>query len=164
MDTTSVVALVVALGGWVLAAVTTWINYRTQTEATFYQALDWLSGGTQKRSIGIAAIEGSWRRARFRRLSLPLLCSSSVYLLLSSNQRDSPQELTNLRRMMALVTNVTRVPPDYRLHYQLLLEALNEKGAKSDISLGLDIAEEQVREWRHKVAALTGQPLTPSPS
>src|ERR1041384_2755918 len=71
MDATSAIALVVALGGWILAAVTAWINYRAQTAATFFQALDWMPGGTQKRSIGIAAIEGAWHNRRFRHLNTP---------------------------------------------------------------------------------------------
>jgi hypothetical protein len=47
----TVVALVVALGGWVLAGVIAWLNYRTKTEEIFLRALDWLSGGTQKRNM-----------------------------------------------------------------------------------------------------------------
>lgn len=55
-----IVALVVALGGWVLACTTTWLNYKTKIEENYYRALDWLSGGMQKRNLGIAVVEGSW--------------------------------------------------------------------------------------------------------
>ena len=60
VNAATIVALVVALGGWVLAGTSTWLNYRTKTEENYYRTLDWLSGGTQKRNLGIAAVEGSW--------------------------------------------------------------------------------------------------------
>lgn len=163
MDATSAIALVVALGGWVLAAVTAWINYRSQTAATFFQALDWMSGGTQKRSIGIAAIEGAWHNRRFRRLSTPLVCSSCIYLLLRSRQRDSADELSNLRRMMALATGQARVRPGHRLHFQLLLDALRQRSTGPNTGLGLEIADEQIAQWRRQVASLAGLPEAVTP-
>lgn len=60
MNVTTAVTLVVALGGWVLAATTTWLTYKTKSDENYYRALDWMSGGTQKRNLGIAAIEGAW--------------------------------------------------------------------------------------------------------
>ncbi len=155
MNAATIVALVVALGGWVLAGATTWLNYKTKTEENFYRALDWLSGGTQKRNLGIAAVEGSWHLRRVRRLSTPLLCSSAVYLLLRSTESDSPNELNNLYRIMAMITGVPRIRHEHAFHYRMLLDALDEK-LNPGFSGGLNVAGEKVAEWRSGVIAVAG--------
>jgi hypothetical protein len=151
-----VVALVVALGGWVLAGVTAWLSYKTSSDQNFYHALDWLSGGTQKRNLGIAAIEASWHTRRFRRLSAPLLCNSAIYLLLRSDSADSPNELSNLYRMMAMVTNVVRIPQEQELHYRMLSDALGEK-LSPGFSGGLEIPASQLSQWQTQVASVAGR-------
>jgi hypothetical protein len=156
VNAATIVALVVALGGWVLAGATTWLNYKTKTEENFYRALDWLSGGTQKRNLGIAAVEGSWHLRRVRRLSTPLLCSSAVYLLLRSSESGSPNELNNLYRIMAMITGITKIRHEHEFHYRMLLDALAEK-LSPGFSSGLDVPNEKVAEWRSGVIAATGK-------
>ena len=155
MDAATIVALVVGLGGWVAAGVTTWLSYRTASESNFYKALDWLSGGTQKRNLGIAAIEGSWHTRRTRRLSTPLLCSSAIYLLLRSNEADSANEMNNLYRIMHMLTGSAKIESNQEFHYRLLLRALEEKAAPGFVG-GLDVSLKEVMEWRSGVASIAG--------
>lgn len=152
-----IVALVVALGGWVLAGMTTWLGYKTKSEENLYRAFDWLSGGTQKRNLGIAAVEGSWHLRRVRRLSTPLLCSSAVYLLLRSSENDSPNELNNLYRMMQMLTPAATIRHEHQFHYRMLLDALNEK-RKPAFAGGLIVSSEKLDEWQSGVAAVLGNP------
>jgi hypothetical protein len=154
VDAATIVALAVGLGGWIAAGATTWLNYKAASEANFYRALDWLSGGTQKRNLGIAAVEGAWHTRRVRRLSTPLLCSSAVYLLLRSDERDSANELNNLYRIMYMLTARPKINASQVFHYRLLLSALGEKLEPGFIG-GLDVSSEKVNEWRSKVIAFT---------
>lgn len=155
MDTATIVALVVGLGGWVAAGATTWLNYKTASEANFYRALDWLSGGTQKRNLGIAAIEGTWHTRRTRRLSTSLLCASSVYLLLRSGAGDSADEVNNLHRIMQMLIGRAKVERSQEFHYRLLLKALEEK-LEPGFTGGLKIPAETVGEWKSMVIAIVG--------
>lgn len=56
---------VIASGGWIVALFTVWIGYRERRDAreeeTLREALGYFTGGTQKRSIGIAFLEGRFR-------------------------------------------------------------------------------------------------------
>jgi hypothetical protein len=157
VNATNIVALVVALGGWALAATTAWLNYKTKTDENFYRALDWLSGGTQKRNLGVAAIEGSWHLRRVRRLSTPLLCSSAVYLLLRSKQDDSANELNNLYRIMEMIASVAKVQDRHEFHYRMLSDALDQKLDPGFFG-GLSVSDEKVASWQAKVAVLVENP------
>ena len=86
---------------------------RQMIDEIFFQSLDWLSGGTQKRNLGIAAIEANWDRSRFRQLCVPLLINSAIYLIAESDQADSANELNNLYRMIRLLFSYKRLPPKY---------------------------------------------------
>ncbi|SFR16987.1 hypothetical protein SAMN04488564_104485 [Lentzea waywayandensis] len=151
MNVTTVVTLVVALGGWVLAATTTWLTYQSKSEENYFRALDWMSGGTQKRNLGIAVIEGSWHKRRIRRISTPLLCSSVIYLLLRSSQHDAAHELNNLRRMMHLLVDTAPRRREHDFHYRALLKALDEK-VDPEFRGGLLVPVDDVRGWRARLA------------
>ena len=100
------------------ASIATFVGFVHNSRATFFQALEWLSGGTQRRSLGIATVEAVWRRrgsiwARvfgnydyFRDLSIPILESAAVYLLLTKDQPLEAHEQRNLRRIMDLLLEV----------------------------------------------------------
>ncbi|MEU4313889.1 hypothetical protein [Nocardia sp. NPDC024068] len=158
MDTTTIVALIVALGGWALAGVTAWLNYRTKVDETFFHALDWLSGGSQKRNLGIAVVESTWQRRRFRRISTPLLCNSAVYLLLRTESRDSPNELNNLRRIMHLLTAPKKIPREHQFHYETLLTALDERPGAQQNDRGLTIIPAtELASWKEALATFLPQ-------
>ena len=156
MSSSDVATIMVALGGWVLAGITAWLGYRTKAEETFFHALDWLSGGTQKRNLGIAAVEGYWAKMRFRRLSTPLLCNSAIYLLLHSDEGDSPNELNNLYRMMELLSAEYAVPKNLQFHYRQLQSALDHKGGKVAAG-GLEVPAETLCTWQRRIGRIVAR-------
>ncbi len=57
----------IACGGWVVAIITVWLGYRERQNAreedTLREALSYFTGGTQKRSVGLAFLEGSFKKS-----------------------------------------------------------------------------------------------------
>ena len=100
-STASIIAAVIAgLVGILVGLIAASIQYRMKSDELFYKALDFLGGGSQVRNLGIAAIELSWNKRRFRTTSTALLIGSALYLLLASEQGEAPHEVYNLRRIM----------------------------------------------------------------
>ena len=115
--TTLVVPLLVALGGWFFAAYQAYQTRADQraarrsqateaqtarTEQHLFASLDWFSGQTQRRSIGIAVVKANWDK--FEHLQptwLSLLVSQAIYLLTESEAHRKSHELANLENIMA---------------------------------------------------------------
>jgi len=154
---TDIITLIVALGGWVLAALVAWLNYKQKSEEIFFHALDWLSGGTQKRNLGIAAIEGYWQNRSFRELSIALLSNSAIYLLLESRQEDAEHELNNLYRMMNLLLSVKKVSDKNRFHYECLLASVKKAHDNAKRAEGLRVSKENLEKWQHQLEILLKQ-------
>jgi hypothetical protein len=94
------------------ALVTALLAQRETKRSRAQEALNWMTGRSQRRNVGIAAIEASWqprwRRKKFRRLVTPVLCGTALYLISASDQKDAPHELHNLDRVMALLMTSSR--------------------------------------------------------
>jgi hypothetical protein len=86
------------------------LSQKHQSEAdltrNLFDSLKWFEGGTQKRSIGIAIIEGSWekRKEELGNIWKPLLLSQAIHILNQSSQDASSTELTNLERILGLIS------------------------------------------------------------
>jgi hypothetical protein len=94
------------------ALITALLAQRETQRSRAQEALDWMTGDSQRRNVGIATIESSWeprwRRRKFRRLVTPVLCGTALYLISASNQKDAPHEVHNLDRVMALLMTSSR--------------------------------------------------------
>jgi hypothetical protein len=164
-NTTTVLSLVVAILGVALAGLTTVVSSRQKSREMFYQALDLLSGRTQRRNIGIAVIESLWNERLAKRfvrdISVPLLANSAIYLLLESDE-STEHELNNLRRIMDLLCS-ERPKPKFCRHYQYLADAVQQTtGATGrSRSAGLPVPELDLSKWsewlRANTSALSGQ-------
>lgn len=104
-----VVALITLLGTLIVLSWNIIDRSRSSFEDRMSQATDFLTGGTQKRSAGIAVISGSRRRLARRRevewriaMTL-LLCTQAIYLLEQSGEGNGPDEILNLRRIIELL-------------------------------------------------------------
>jgi len=121
---------------------------RDRLQAHILDSLKWFEGKTQKRSIGIAVIEGNWNRFADVRLTwLAVLTNQAVYLLAKAGQDDAAHERSNLTRIMALISRTdASVSPEQRAS---LVEALdkNERGVGLR---GLD--PDTLHGWRDKFA------------
>src|SRR5215469_10723225 len=98
----SAVAIVLAVSGL--------IERRSDRKReTMLKALEHLTGGSQKRSVGIALIEGLWYDGHpFDRAILPALVNQAVYLLFETESGNRRHQIHNWLRIMKLIL---RVPP-----------------------------------------------------
>ena len=138
----------VALAGLVFATIVQISSDRRQrmqkTDELFLKALDFLGGGSQKRNLGISAIELYWADTRHKALVISLLIGSVIYLLSESEQKDAAHEQYNLRRMMRLITAVGpgNLRESLRGDYEALQEVLERK-IKSNASASQQEEEEE---------------------
>jgi hypothetical protein len=125
METKYVITIFVAVTGWVYAGFKEWLNYRerraTRKEDQLFKALSWFEGKTQKRSIGIAVVEGLWQELPYyRKILISLLANQAIYLLAVSDSATAHERI-NLERIMRLVLDCSSLRADFpHLHTQLL--------------------------------------------
>jgi hypothetical protein len=108
MNVDLIVALVTLVG---TLAVLIWNiidRRRSAFDDQMSQATDFLTGKTQRRSAGIAIIEGAKERLKrqegtWRTAMVGLLCTQAVYLLEWSEQGKRPDEILNLKRILKLL-------------------------------------------------------------
>jgi hypothetical protein len=146
--------MVAAIGGWVVAAILAITGYRERREnqrhMVLLQALEYLTGGSQKRSIGIALIEGLWERGHpFHRSLLPALINQAVYLLLETESREGRHQFQNWCRIMELIFHAPYVP-NLKTHYYELSNALYQHiddtiTLERGIVVSKELADEQFR-------------------
>ena len=115
MNVDLIVALV-TLAGTLIVLIWNFID-RSQSafDNRMSQATELLTGHTQRRSAGIAIIEGAENRLRRRRTwrtaMVGLLCAQAVYLLEWSEQGKRPDEILNLRRIILLLIDFKDMSP-----------------------------------------------------
>ena len=140
----------------VLAIANVYERYIRERQQTLIRALEYLTGGSQKRSVGIALIEGLWyRKYPYYRAIIPALTNQAVYLLLETGSKGRHQLHTWLRIMDLIL----RVPAKQSLHsfYIELVEALESRAETvSAEASGLDISPQTARLWADKVRKHAG--------
>ena len=146
---TIVGALVGFIGGLVAARVA----QQQKADELFFKALDFLGGGSQKRNLGIAAIELYWSNKRHRAISVSLLVGSALYLLLQSEQEDATHELHNLDRIMTRLLQPDARAYTSRRQYERLLAGVRA-AREPKRSAGLHVDNEQLEAWEQSIAAL----------
>ena len=73
-------------------------------EEVVLRALEYFTGKTQRRNVGISIVEFHWDATpRLRGVFVPLLVNQAVYLLEQSDQTSERHEADNLRRIMVLL-------------------------------------------------------------
>jgi hypothetical protein len=126
-----IVALVTLLGTMIVLIWNIIDRGQSSFEERMSQATDLLTGGTQKRSAGIAIIASfrirlARRRATSWRTAMTLLlCTQAIYLLEQSRDGDRPDELLNLRRIIELLIAFNFHSPN---QYEIAVLAARIKG------------------------------------
>ena len=147
-------AIIGLIGGFVVAG----LNYRQKADELFFKALDYLGGGSQKRNLGISAIELYWDKRRHRDICISLLSGSAIYLLRASKQGNAPHELFNLDRIMNLLLSQSVLDSTQKSHYLRVREAVDEalKAAsnRTDTSVGLDVDSKLLSDWKEHLDKL----------
>src|SRR6266404_6028404 len=154
------VSLIAAIGGWLVAlvlAITSYLERRSQRkQELLLSGLGYLTGGSQKRSVGIAIIEGLWPSAvRFRRSLVPALTNQALYLLLESDEGDARHEFHNWLRIMNLLLSTNR-EDDFHDLYRELANALVIRIEDGKHKRGIEITPTTARAWLRKVEEFGG--------
>ena len=160
MSNEVIAALIGASVGVTIAIVQAVLGYlerkRSRRDANLFQAFQYFDGGTQRRNIGIAIIEGLWQEApHLQGLFVPLLANQAIYLLTASEQSEARHEQDNLRRIMGLVTAPAGRAAGFAGHYQELLRAIEEKKA-GRARAGVSVDAKTLDEWAGRLTARRG--------
>jgi hypothetical protein len=163
-STASIIAAIIAgFVGILVGMVAAGVQYRMMSDELFYKALDFLEGGSQRRNLGIAAIELSWNKRRFRPISTALLIGSALYLLLESKQEQAAHETYNLDRIMKRLLHADTYKFSTQAEYKLLQNALEkakqaaigrQSGTSPSASRGLILSTEMLQEWEDLLATI----------
>ena len=142
----SAVAIILAMSGFVE-------RRSDRKRETMLNALEHLTGGSQKRSVGIALIEGLWFDGHpFDRAILPALVNQAVYLLLETRSGGRRHQIHNWFRIMNLIL---RVPPKREFHdlYCELADALLRRSEEAEMpNVGIEIAPPTSKMWLKKIS------------
>jgi hypothetical protein len=149
---------IIASGGWIVASLTVWIGYRERKEAreesALRESLAYFTGGTQKRSVGIAFLEGKFRDdPRFQDIWIPVIANQFVYLLLQTKSDHEAHEIRNLVRMYRLLSSIKSFSSRYPGSYGDVLDSINTKleGEKR----GLLITSQTLNIWKKELEKIT---------
>jgi hypothetical protein len=153
MMTDAAATIIAGLIGFVGGLIVAVYGFRQKADELFLAGLQYLEGGSQKRNLGIAAMELSWSSRRHRRVISPLLVGVASYLLLESGQKDAVHEIENLRRIMKLLTSHRGRSSLGDEAKASLLDALKRKSRDPGTDPGLWVTSEQLDDWRKRVEA-----------
>jgi len=154
------VSIIVALSSSsvaiVLAVANVYERYYRERQQTLIHALEYLTGGSQKRNVGIALIEGLWYKGHpNHRAIIPALTNQAVYLLLEAESKGRHQ----FHSWVRIMNLILRVPPEpiFRDFYIDLIEALDRRAeANDEVSTGLDISSSTAHLWANKMREHAG--------
>ena len=141
----------IAGGGWIVAVLTVWIGYQERTKAReqerLQQTLQYFTGGTQKRSVGIALIEGVWRhKPQYLDILLPVIANQFVYLLVTTDSEDEAHEERNLVRLYNLLAEMPGRTVQQRHYFCDVLDAIEKKVDGEE--RGLKMTPQTLTIWR----------------
>ncbi len=144
----------IAGGGWVVAILTVWIGYRERTKAReeerLQETLQYFTGGTQKRSVGVALVEGVWRHKRqYLDVVVPVIANQIVYLLITTDSEDEAHEERNLFRLYNVFVEIPGLKARYHHYLCDVLDAIGRKleGEKR----GLNMTPQTLKMWEKKL-------------
>jgi hypothetical protein len=145
-------SVVAAVGGWIIAAMLAITNYLErrgeQRQKVLLQALEYLTGGSQKRSIGIALIEGLWeKRFPYLRSLMPALISQAVYLLLETESREGRHQFHSWLRIMDLIMRAPPVPELSDQYSEVSIALLEHLEAEDPLPRGIQMPRETAQIW-----------------
>lgn len=149
-DDGNVLKWIIACGGWFVAVFLAYLGYQERKEQQkadlLLKTVAYFGGGSQKRSVGIALVEGLLHKdSRHVRVLIPLLANQFVYLLLHPNVKDSVHEERNLIRLFSLIRDTPRLQEE---HHHSWCEVGNAIGRRLEgEESGICISEQTLRSW-----------------
>jgi hypothetical protein len=145
------IALVAAIGGWVVALVTLGIGYverkATRQEDLLGKTLGYFDGGSQRRSIGISLLEGIWiHKSATHPVIVPLIANQIVYLLHSTESRDAHNE-RNLVRLVTLLQQIPDLQQRYHDRWADVCDSILQKLEDEDSVKGIFVPSQTLKIW-----------------
>ena len=105
-------------------------------EGYVIQSFQFFTGGTQRRGVGVSAVEGLLSQApNLRGVFVPLLVNQAIYVLTKVSDSDKPlteHEKDNLDRMIAVLALLRPGDPEHEPHYAKLATEIRGKYARVD--------------------------------
>ena len=144
----------IACGGWLIAVLLTYLGYlerrASQQSDLLLKTVAYFEGKTQKRSIGIALVEGLLRKnPKQRDVLIPLLTNQFVYLLLHPDVSESVHEERNLVRLYNLLADTPNLKQDYHHSWCEIGDAITRRSGGE--CSGINITEPTLNQWRKKL-------------
>lgn len=153
-DPPVVASFLAALGGWLFAFYQMRQAQRAaqagRLEQHLFDSLDWFSGKTQRRSIGIAVVKANWDAYKALRPTwLSVLVSQAIYLLKESESHHKSHEHANLYAIMDLVRK-GRATLQASDRDELLAAVIENRSHESKNGLK-DIDERHYKTWESEL-------------
>ena len=147
------------ISGFIIALITAFSNLSIKREEHVFNSLQWLSGGTQERSIGIAVIDANWKKfPHLHETWTSVLVAQAVYLLAEQQREETKQrqhEITNANNILRILEKTrkeTELLDDKHvkeLERALAARVEEEKATKGNSKHGLDLPGEVVKQWQN---------------
>lgn len=153
----AIVGLVAALVSGVISIVVSAFSHLVQLRAaterreTRYEelvlkSLDYFTGQTQHRTVGIAIVEGAWDGAtHLRKVFVPLLVNQAMYLLEQSP--DDTYEQQNLDRILRIVADAYASKDFEDTMFLPLVGSLNRRKDTTSTGTGITIDSKAIDGW-----------------
>ena len=144
-----------ASGGWLVAILTLVIGYlerrQGREEERLAETLEYFVGGSQRRSVGIALIEGLWaNKPRHHAVIVPLIANQIVYLLLSTDSVDIHNK-RNLERLFDILITVPNLRRKYLRPSTDVLRAIRQKLEGNE--KGIPLSPALLDKWKRDLLA-----------
>jgi hypothetical protein len=134
---------------------------RTRQEENVLQALQYFTGKTQRRNVGIAIVEGYWHSVpTLRGILVPLLVNQAVYLLEQSKEINDRHEADNCSRIVNLLVISSDTDPNIAHYYRELLASVERRLAPEEASTeerhGVQVSQATLEQWATKLREKLG--------
>lgn len=170
LDDPNILKWTIACGGWVVAIFLAYLGYAErksgQQADLLLKTVAYFEGGTQKRSIGIALVEGLLQKnSNHAGVLVPLLTNQFVYLLLHPDVKESIHEERNLVRLFNLLSSTPSLRTQ-REHHDSWCEVGDAigrwfNGERSALRLSEPTLKLWLRELGHS-EPIAAQPINPA--
>ena|ERR1700759_220894 len=144
---------IIAGGGWLVAIFTLTLGFierrQAREEERLGRTLDYFEGGSQRRGIGIALIEGLWvNKTRHHDVIVPLIANQIIYLLLSTKSVDAHNE-RNLVRMIMILRSIPNLKSKYPERWGDVCDAIARK--LEGEQKGIPISSQTLKTWMQEL-------------
>lgn len=126
-------------------------------EEVVLKSLEYFTGSSQRRNVGIAVVEGAWNEAsHLRPVFVPLLVNQAVYLLEESGQGEARHEVENLERIMSLVLDSARQNDLPVATYEPLVRSIERRQARTQPGPGVSVEGSKLSRWHKALSTIGG--------